>query len=428
MPAAVSATLAANEALADRRRRGERVLPLAFGEAGLPVHPVLRAALAEAAGRGGYGPVAGLAGLREAAAGYWARRGLPTGPEMVVCGPGSKPLLYGLLLALGADVAVPRPSWVSYAAQAAMIGIRPHFVPTRPGEGGVPDPVLLDRAVAGARDRGRRIGSVVVTLPDNPTGTVASPTAVTQLCEVAAEHDLIIISDEIYRDLLHDPATPFTSPAAIAPRRTVVTTALSKSLALGGWRIGVARLPDAGCTVPSAAGLRDRLLGIGSEIWSAPCGPVQQAAAFAFGEPPEMTRQVAASRRLHAVVARAVAARFAAAGAAGPVPQAAFYLYPDFGPLRELLRGRHGVTSGPGLAALLLDRYGAGVLPASAFGEEPAALRLRVATGLLYGDSEAQRTAALASADPLAPADPLALPWISAALAEIEEMLADLTR
>ncbi len=119
-------------------------------------------------------------------------------------------------------------------------------------------------------------------------------------------------------------------------------------------------------------------------------------------------------------MARAVAARLSAAGVAGPVPRAAFYLYPDFGPWGDWLRGRHGVTTGAGLAALLLDRYGAGVLPASAFGEDAEALRLRVATGLLYGGSDEQREATLASPDPLA------MPWVGAALGRIEEILADL--
>jgi aspartate aminotransferase len=422
IPGGVSATLAVGEALAARRSRGESVLALGFGEAGLPVHPMLRAALSEAAGRNGYGPVAGLAALREAAAGYWNRRGLPTDPAAVVCGPGSKPLLYATLLALGTDVAVPKPSWVSYAAQAGLVGARPHFVSTVPGQGGVPDPGLLEQAIVTARAGGRHIGAVVVTLPDNPTGTLASPDVVRGLCEVAARHDLIIISDEIYRDLVHDPAAPFTSPASLAPERTVVTTALSKNLALGGWRIGVARLPEAGLAAPPAAGLRERLLSIGSEVWSAPAAPIQQAAAVAFGEPPELVEWVARSRRLHATVARAVACRFSAVGAGGPIPRAAFYLYPDFGPWRERLRDRHGVGTDVELAALLLDRYGAGVLPGSAFGEPAEALRLRVATGLLYGDNDEQRETALASPDPLA------LPWIASALTRIEEILADLGR
>src|SRR5580693_10293118 len=204
-PIPVSATLAANETLARKRRAGEPVLPMAFGEAGLPAHPLLRDALAAASGGNAYGPVAGLPALREAAAGYWIRRGTPASASSVVCGPGSKALLFGLLLAIGTDVAVPKPSWVSYAAQATMIGSRPHFVPAPPGEGGVCDAAALAQAVLAAQQAGRRIGAVVLTLPDNPTGQLARPDSVRALCQVAREHDLIIISDEIYRDLVHDP-------------------------------------------------------------------------------------------------------------------------------------------------------------------------------------------------------------------------------
>lgn len=419
-PVGVSATLAANEALERKRRAGIRVLPLAFGEAGLPVHEALQEALADAAGRGGYGPVAGLAALREAAAGYWRRRGLPTEPWQVICGPGSKPLLFALLLAIGGDVAVPMPSWVSYAAQAALAGAQPHFVPTPPGEGGVPDPCLLAKAVRAARAAGREIRSVVVTLPDNPTGTLARPDTMRRLCMSAAELGLIIISDEIYRDLVHgladDPAA-VASPAQIVPERTVVTTALSKAHAVGGWRIGVARVPDG----PRGADLRDRLVGVASEIWSTPASPVQQAAAYAFGEPEVLTQRVSQSRRLHARMAQAVAARFSAAGALVPFPQAAFYLYPDFGPVRERLRRVHGVSTSSDLSTLLLDRYGIGVLPGSAFGDDRSALRLRVATGMLYGTCDEQREAALTAADPLA------LPWIAADLDRLDEVLSDLT-
>ena len=418
---AVSPTLAANEAMAARKSLGEPVLPLAFGEAGLPAHPSLRLALAEATGRTGYGPVAGQVALREAAAGYWERRGLPTEAGAIVCGPGSKALLFALMLTIGGDVAVPRPSWVSYAAQATLIGARPYFVDIRAGGGGVPDPGQLAQAVRAARSDGREIRSVILTLPDNPTGTLASPATIRELCRVAEEHDLIIISDEIYRDLVHDPAEPFLSPAAIAPGRTIVTTALSKSLALGGWRIGVARLPGGAEAAPLRRRLRDRLLGIGSEIWSAPAAPIQQAAAYAFSDPPELAERIAVSRRLHGAVARAVADRFTAAGATVPPPRAAFYVYPDFGPVRDLLSGRHGIRTSDDLAALLLQRHGVGVLPGRAFGEDPGTLRLRVATGLLYGETDREREAALASAAPLA------VPWIAASLARLEEVLAELT-
>lgn len=414
----VSATLAANEALATRRRRGEPVLPLAFGESGLPVHPKLQAELARAAACGSYGPVAGDRRLREAAAGYWTRRSLPTHPEAVVAGPGSKPLLFGLLLAIGTDIAVPRPSWVSYAAQTRLIGATPRFVAAVPGEGGICDPGELDRVVTASRSSGHHIGAVLVTVPDNPTGRLASPDAVRAMCAVADRHDLIIISDEIYRDLVHDPAAVFLSPAEVAPGRTVVSTALSKMLSVGGWRIGVARMPAG----RAGQALRDRLVGVASEIWSAATGPVQHAAAVAFGEPAEVVERVKRSTALHATVCSAAAGICATAGLEVAPPQAAYYVYPDFEPWRGQLRARFGVRTGRDLAALLLERYGAGTLPGSAFGEDQSSLRLRLATGLLYGESDEQREQALDAADPLG------LPWIAASLHRLAEILTDLGR
>jgi len=404
----LSATLAANEEIARRRRAGERVLHMAFGEAGLPVHPSLRHRLEASSASNGYGPVAGTAELREAAAGYWARRGLPTDPELVVSGPGSKPLLYALLMAIGGDIVLPRPSWVSYAAQAELIGVRPLLVPPRPGEGGGPAPELAAEAVRAARAEGRDVRSVLVTLPDNPTGLLPRPETVHRLVEVARELDLTIISDEIYGDLVHDPLNRCPSPAALAPERTVITTGLSKSLALGGWRIGVARLPDRGHD------LRARMLAIASEIWSSPTAPVQHAAAYAFSEPVELVRRIAESRRLHATVVRAVAGLFREAGAALHMPHGGFYLYPDFGFLT-------GFATSDEFAAVLLDRYGVGVLPGSAFGDDPRALRVRVATSMLYGETTEQRLAALDAADPVS------LPWIADALDHLAEALSGIT-
>ncbi|MEU9377090.1 pyridoxal phosphate-dependent aminotransferase [Streptomyces sp. NPDC048255] len=416
-PVTMSATLAADEAIARRRLAGQRVISMASGEIGLPVLPVLKAKLAEAAGHNAYGPVAGSLALRTAAAGYWQRRGLSTFPDQVVCGPGSKPLLFALLLAVGGDVIVPSPSWVSYAAQAKLIGARPVAVPILPGQGGVPDPDLLREAVTAARAAGYDPRSVIVTTPDNPTGTIAAPDTVRRLGEAARELDLVIISDEIYCDLVFDPAaTPAMSPAFFAPERTVVTTGLTKNLALGGWRTGVARLPDN----EAGSALHARLTGIASQIWSSPAAPVQAAAAYAFSEPPEVVEHIAAGRRLHKTVADAMAERFAAAGALLAPVTATCYLYPDFEPLRDHLVQTHGVSTGAELAQLLVERYGVGLLPASAFGEPAHSLRLRAATSQLYGDTEEQRTAALGAADPLA------LPWIRESLDRVEEVLTDL--
>jgi aspartate aminotransferase len=385
---AVSATLAAHQVVEARRAAGLPVLPMSFGQAGVPVHPLLLEALAEAGPRNAYGPVAGDPELRAAAAGYWTRRGLPTEPSQVVAGPGSKALLYASLLTIGGDVVLPRPSWVSYAQQAALLGRRAVFVPAR--EGGVPDPA---RVPPGAR-------AMVLTLPDNPTGRLASPDTVRAACSVARERDLVLVSDEIYRDLVYD--CEFVSPAQLAPERTIVTTGLSKSLALGGWRIGVARLPP--------GPLLDGVLAVASELWSCPAVPVQAAAALAFTEPAALRSYVDKARRLYRILNTAVADRFAAAGAVVEPPQAAFYSYPDLAPL---VTGR-----ATDVAARLLDEHGLALLPGTEFGEPPDSLRFRVATGQLTGETDDQRRAALDSPDPLAP------PWIAGTLERLTKILA----
>jgi aspartate aminotransferase len=408
-----SATLRINEEMQARRARGEPVVHLGFGEAGLPVLPEVAEVLREAAGRNSYAPVTGSAEARAAVAGYLDRRGLPTRADQVMLAPGSKPLLFGLMTALPGDVVLPVPSWVSYAAQAALTGRRVVPVPVPAPVGGVPDPDLLPSVLADARAEGAEPGILVLTVPDNPTGTTAGPDTLARVCAVAAEHGLAVVADEIYRDLVEDPDR-LVSPAAVLDDRVVVTGGLSKSLALGGWRIGFARTPD----TTWGEQVRDRLVGVASEVWSCTATPMDTVAAYAFAEPDAVTGRVAAGRRLHLSVSHAMYDVFADAGATCRRPSAAFYLYPDLEPLRPGL-GRHGAGTAASAATLLLDRYGIGVLPGDAFGDDPHALRFRVATSLLYGDGE-QRLEALGSDEPAS------LPWITRALDTVRQALKDL--
>ncbi|MFD5318597.1 pyridoxal phosphate-dependent aminotransferase [Streptomyces sp. NPDC127098] len=405
-----SATLAIDEAVQARRAAGHDVLHLGFGEAGLPVPPGLAEVLADAHTSNGYGPVAGSRRARTAAAGWFARRGLPTEPDQVLFAPGSKPLLFALLAAIGGDVVLPRPAWVSYAAQAALLGRRVLSVPVPAEAGGIPDPERLAAELGRAAVAGARPGVLVLTVPDNPTGTVAPAEQVEAVCRIAERHGLAVVSDEIYAELSHGGAVP--SPARYLPERTVVTTGLSKSLALGGWRIGFARLPAGGW----GRRLRQELTGVASEIWSSLAAPMQAVAAHALDEPPEITAHVAASRRLHGRVAREAHNLLLLAGADCRRPQAGFYLYPDFAPVRGALSAR-GITTGGGLAAALLDRHGVATLPGSAFGEPDTALTLRIATSLLYGATARQRQAALAAEEPET------LPWIAPALTRLGDAL-----
>jgi aspartate aminotransferase len=153
-----------------------------------------------------------------------------------------------------------------------------------------------------------------------------------------------------------------------------------------------------------------------SEVWSSLAAPMQHAAAHVLGEPDEVRQHVARSRRLHRLVSTAAHEQIIAAGALCRPPSAAFYLYPDLEPLRPAL-ARRDVSTGAQLATLLLERHDVAVLEGEAFGDDPGALRFRMATSLLYGADEAQRWQAL-RAD-----DPVALPSIAGALERLGQTL-----
>jgi aspartate aminotransferase len=405
----VSPNLALDHLVAQRRARGESIVHLGFGEARLPVFEPLADRLRQGAARNAYGPVAGDLAVRRAVAGYFTRRRLPTEPEQVIVAPGSKPLLMALQMVVPGDVVLPRPCWVTYGPQAEWAGKRVIGVPVPDECGGVPEPAALREAVRNARTLGHDPRIVILNSPDNPTGTLAPPALVREICAVAEEEDLLVVSDEIYRDLVHDPALPVLSPAEIVPRRTVVVTGLSKSLALGGWRIGAARFPHG----PWGDRIRAGVASYASEVWSTPAGPMQEVATYAFGEPPEIRERLAADARLHGAVARAVYEILRGAGAECRAPNAGFYVYPDFSPLEKSLR-EHGITDSATLQDRLLADFGVAVLAGVHFGDDPHALRFRAATSMLYGDTVEQQRAAQEAEQPLR------LPHIAAALDAIE--------
>jgi aspartate aminotransferase len=409
-----SATLAIDEHVRRRCAAGHSVIHLGFGEAGLPVLPGVASRLAGAAGRNSYGPVAGSPALLAAAAGYFSRRALETAPEQVVTAPGSKALLFALVSVLPGDVVLPRPSWVSYAAQAALAGKRVLQVPIAREAGGVPDPGALREVVTAGRTEGRRPGTLILTLPDNPTGTLASPSLVAEVVEAAGELGLLIVCDEIYRDLAYDPSA-VRSPAELAPDRVFVTSGLSKSMALGGWRIGFARLADG--PLGTAAG--QAVTGLASEVWSSLAAPMQEAATYVLDEPGAVRDHVALSRRLHTRVAGAAYERVVAASAECRPPAAAFYLYPDLERSRSALADR-GMTGGAALADRLLSEHDIALLPGEAFGDDPSALCFRMATSLLYGADDDQRWTALAADEPEA------LPWVREPLDRLERALGEI--
>jgi aspartate aminotransferase len=424
----MSPNLRLNEIVTSRRRRGVETLHLGFGEARLPLVPELAEVLAEASRCTNYSPVAGTDSAREAVAGYFRRRRLSTDASQVMLGPGSKPLLFAIIAALNGDVYIPVPCWNSYAPQVVLSGHTPIPVPISAAYGGLPDPRLLGQRIDDDRRRGNRPAAVIVNSPDNPTGTSVSTEVLRELCVLIADTELTLISDEIYRDLYYADGGPaperFTSPAELFPDRTVVCTGLSKSLAIGGWRIGSARFPSGGF----GQALRDRALAIASDVWSTLAAPMQAVAAYAFSEPPAITERLRHSTRMHGSVARACYELCRSSGAEVRRPTGGFYVYADFGAHRHTF-AQHGVVDSVSLADVLLSKFDIAVLAGHHLGDDTHRLAFKIATTGFVGESNDEQLAALAAPDAAQlPHVRRRLRWLDAALAALTGTPTDWTR
>ncbi|MFF0780140.1 aminotransferase class I/II-fold pyridoxal phosphate-dependent enzyme [Streptomyces sp. NPDC003720] len=367
---------------------------------GLPVLPELAAVLAAAAGRAEAQPVGGSPALLEAACGYWTRRGLACVPDRVAAGPGAPALLLAVTAALagdGGDVLVPRPCAAWWAPYARLLG-RPVFhVPTPAESGGVPDLYALLETVRRVRAEGGDPRLLVLSVADDPTATVAPPELLHETVEAAVAEGLHLVSDETWRDTLHDPhGTVLLSPAEMLPDRVTVVTDLAGALLPPGWPAAVARVPS------GAAGerLHARVLDILTALDARVAAPVAAAAGYALDEPAPVTERREAAVRLHARVAAAAHAAVVSAGALARPPQAGRHLYADLAPLGDAL-ARRGVTDAQELEDFLTARLGMPAPGGHRFGDALGELRVRLATGPLLGGADEERTESLTSPSPL---------------------------
>jgi aspartate aminotransferase len=373
-----TANLALNERVHEMWAAGRQVYHLGFGESRFPLHPKVAEALRTNAQQRRYLPMLGIPELRQAVSVFYQRKfDLDILPEQVVVGPGSKALLYGLLLALGEGVLLPRPAWVTYAPQAHLVGKPVLWVPLCREDGYRLDAGLLRARIEAERAAWRNPEVLVVNSPHNPTGTMQPPEAVAALATLARQERLMILSDEIYALVAHG-LVPHVSPARYYPEGTVVLGSLSKHLSLGGWRLGVAVLP------PGRAGeaLRQVLANIAGSVWSCAPAPVQYAALAAYADDAEIDEYVSLCAAMHAARTHYLYRRLVEAGVACAEPSGGFYVYPHFDAWRGPLADR-GVTTSDDLAAFLLERYELATMPGSAFGSPPGELSLRLSSSFL---------------------------------------------
>lgn len=381
-PRRCSATLAINREVQDRWKRGETVYHFGFGESRVPIHPILVEALQRHAHKQSYLETLGLISLRENVADFYHRHWhIPAKAEQVVIGPGSKSLLFSIQLALDGHLLLPSPSWVSYAPQADLLRRPSTYVESSIENDYEISIENLDKACQQAA-AGMKL--LVINSPNNPTGQILSRGKLKELANFCRQEQIAVVSDEIYALTTFD-GQPHTSIARFYPEGTIVIGGPSKHLSVGGWRIGIAVLPE------SALGnfLRQQLLHIASEIWSSPAGPIQYAAAEAYSDCPELAAHIQSSTYFHELRTRYLYRSFSSLGIRCTDPHGAFYFVANFDHFREAL-AREGVVDSATLAHRLLEQFNFATLPASDFGRPESELSLRIASSYIDMETDAE--------------------------------------
>jgi aminotransferase len=141
------------------------------------------------------------------------------------------------LLDPGDEVIIPTPCFVAYQAEVILAGGVPVEIPSRMENNFEPDPDDIAAAIT------PRTKAILVGYPNNPTGAVASRDTLMAIARLAEEHDLIVISDEIYDRLVYGQPHVCFPALPGAQGRTVLLGGFSKDYAMTGWRIGYAAGP-----------------------------------------------------------------------------------------------------------------------------------------------------------------------------------------
>jgi aspartate/methionine/tyrosine aminotransferase len=296
-----------------------------------------------------YTPASGILEARQAVASFVSRT-LKTDvdPAEVVLVPGSKNVLLFTLFACiepGDEVILPDPAYPAYASQVNFIGAVPKLVTLREETGFRMD---LDQLADLVSPKTRML---IINTPQNPTGGILTEEDVKFVCDLAQKHDLLVVSDEIYSQLVYGfhHVSPLSQPGM--RERTVLMDGLSKSYAMTGWRLGYAVAPKA------LAAKLDQLM-INSSSCAA--GFTQMAAIEALSAPESESavhRMVKVFEHRRDLV---VDGLNAIPGVRCAKPQGSFYAFPN-------IKGT-GFDERE-LADRLLTEAGVAVLPGTAFGE-----------------------------------------------------------
>ena len=380
-----SATLAVDAKAKALKAAGRPVIGFGAGEPDFPTPPEVVEAAVVAAREPAmhrYTPAAGLPALREAIAAKTARdSGLVVTASQVLVTNGGKQAVYqafATLLDPGDEVILPAPYWTTYPEAVRLAGGVPVEVFAGPEQGYLATVEQLEAA------RTPRTKALLFCSPSNPTGAVYPREQVQAIGRWAVEHGVWVVADEIYEHLTYDGVTAESMPVVVPELADtcVVVNGVAKTFAMTGWRVGWMVGPTD--VITAATNLQ-------SHLSSNVANVSQRAALAAVSGPLDAAHAMreAFDRRRRTMVAMLSEID----GVRCPVPQGAFYAYPDVrGVLGREVGGATPTTSAE-LAAIILEQAEVAVVPGEAFGPS-GYLRLSYALGdddLVEGVGRIQR-------------------------------------
>ena len=371
-PVEKSGTLLINEMMQNKVAKGEPVIRFGFGQSPFPQMERAIEALKQNAHQKYYAPVQGIEALRNRVSAFHkTAEKLDVPASHILIADGSKNLLFTSMEAMNkADILIPVPAWVSYAPQAKILGHNAIPVVTTAAERWRVTPEAMERAIAKKADKNVP-SMLILNHPGNPEGLGYSVAEQKALTEVFRKHNVIVVSDEIYGLLNH---TNTHSPLALQyPEGTITTGGLSKWFGAGGWRLGVAMLPE---TLDGA--FKETMLGIASETYSCAAAPIQHAACEAYIWDQATQDYLAHQRRILSQCGSWMAERFRKAGIGCNSPEGAFYLFLDFTQHAEAFR-RAGIAGSLKMCEGLMRDTGVALLYGDVFGMQTEQYSARLA-------------------------------------------------
>ena len=235
-----SATLAIEAKAKKLKAEGQDVISFGAGEPDFDTPAYIKDAAHEALKKGvtKYTPAQGTVELRKAIAEKLKRdNGLEYSPEQIVVSCGAKHSIYNVIQVLieeGDEVVIPSPFWLSYPERVSLSGGKYVFVPTTEETDFKVTPAMLKKFIT------PQSKLLILNSPSNPTGAFYTEDELRALSSFIKEHQLLVVSDEIYEKLLYDGRKHFSLAAADeeTKRLTVTVNGHSKTYAMTGWRIG----------------------------------------------------------------------------------------------------------------------------------------------------------------------------------------------